>query len=136
MTQQDIFVSLIHRDNNGQSDKARLPVPGSSSQVDRRTHPDRAPDGPTQILDNNFQRDRFCMRVYLLRPSMVNIFPGDIHVGISIRIYSNDQLDILYSMFYRQHQIVNYTFPPGMLFIWLFGRTVSSQMSHPLSPDL
>ena len=130
MSQQDIFVSLIRRDNNGQSDTGRLPVPGSSSQVDKRTHPDRAPDGPNRILGNNFQRDRFYMRVYLLHPSMVNIFPGDTHVGILIRIYSNDQLDILYSMFCHQHQLVSCTFPPDMLFIWLFGRTVSSRMSQ------
>ena len=130
MSQQDIFVSLIHRDNNGQSDTGRLPVPGSSSQVDRQIHPDKAPGGPNRILGNNFQRDRFYMRVYLLRPSMVNIFPGDTRVGISTRIYSNDQLDILYSMFYRQHQLVNCTFPPDMLFIWLSERTTSGQMSQ------
>ena len=33
-------------------------------------------------------------------------------------------------MFYRQHQLVNYTFPPDMLFIWLSGRTTSGQMSQ------
>ena len=61
---------------------------------------------------------------------MVNIFPEGIHVEILIRIYSNDQQDIWYSMFYRQHQLVSCTFPPDKLFIWLSGRTTSRQIRY------
>ena len=94
MNQQDIGVSLIRRDNNGQSDMVRSPDPDFLFQEGKRNHLDRVPDLPSQILGNNFQQDRSCMQVYLLRPLMVNIFPEDILVGILIRIYSNDQQDI------------------------------------------
>ena len=138
--QQDIGVSLIRRGKSGQSDTARLLDPDSSSQVDTRNRLDKVPDWPSQILDNNFQRDRFYMQVHLLHPLMVNIFPAGILVGILIHICSNDQLDIWYSTSYHQHQLVNYTFQPDTLFIWLSERTTLVRViwlvDRPLSPDL
>lgn len=70
---------------------------------------------------------------------MVNICLGDILVEIWIRIYSNDQPDILYNTSYHQHQLVNYRSPLDMLFIRLAGQPwplVSVECESPLSPYL
>ena len=123
MSPQGIFFSSIHRDKSGRSDTGHLPDPDSLFQVDIRTHLDRVPGLPVQILDNKSQQDISCKRVCLWHPLMVDICPGDIRVEILIRIYNNDQQDILYNMSYRQHQLANYTFPLDRLFIGLAGRT-------------
>ena len=69
---------------------------------------------------------------------MVDICPEDIHEEILIRIYNNDQQDILYNMSYRQHQLANYTSPLDRLFEGLNGRTFSNFIGFVrlLSPGL